>query len=642
MKIVHVVRQYYPAVGGLENVVRELASAQAAEGHKVRVVTIDRVFGAPVGEKLQPRQSVDGVEVVRVRSYGSQRYPIAAAAIKHVGDADVVHVHAIDFFFDYFAWTKLFHRRKLIVSTHGGFFHTSYAAWLKRIYFTTITRTSLVWYDMVVAVSPADRELFGRIRGRDIVCIENGVNVSAYAQASSPTPAKSILALGRLSSNKRIDSVLCFLAALRRLDPQWRLTIAGRQWDVGVESLRELSRSLHVDGAVEIIVDPSEGAIRKLMSDCSIIASASEYEGFGVAAVEGISAGLFPVLNDIPPFRDLVTRTGIGMLVDFFDAESAAADFLEKWGKIEGEYAAVRAKAMAAALEYDWSQVSRSYAEIYDSICGASTRAILGVPILVSHASPAIALLDGRITSQCRTIVAFANKHALNIAFENERFRSILRQSVVLNDGIGVDLASLILFGKAFPQNLNGTDFVPYYLDNTRHRLRIFLLGGQSAIVDRAARLLSERFTRHQIVGHHHGFFSDGEISVINGLIKQSAANVILVAMGNPKQEIWLAENLEATGAQLGFGVGALFTFMTGEVQRAPAWMRYARIEWIHRLVQEPWRLSRRYLLGIPLFIYRVIRQRFYRSRDDKFAFSLRRSSLHRLNGKGDGQQAEL
>ena len=87
-------------------------------------------------------------------------------------------------------------------------------------------------YDLVAAVSVADRELFGRIRTRDIVCIENGVNVSKFLNASSAVPVKAILALGRLSSNKRLDRLLSFLAALRRRDPQWKLTIAGRPWNV--------------------------------------------------------------------------------------------------------------------------------------------------------------------------------------------------------------------------------------------------------------------------------------------------------------------------------------------------------------------------------------------------------------------------
>ena len=615
MKIVHVVRQFYPAIGGLENGVRELASAQVAAGHRVRVITVDRVFGAAVDHALPTRDIVDGVDVVRVPFVGSQRYPIAPATICFVRDADVVHVHAIDFFFDYLAWTKPLHRKKLVVSTHGGFFHTTYAARLKQLYFHTVTRVSLAWYDTVIAISGADRKLFGQIRKDGIVCIESGVNVASYANAASSGPAKRVLALGRLSTNKRLDNLISFIAALRRRNSQWQLKIAGREWDVDVSDIAAQARTLDVRDAVEIVVSPTEDDIRTLMGQCSVIASASEYEGFGVAAVEGMSAGLFPVLSDIPTFRSLVTRTGVGMVVDFADVEAATDAFIVKWQDIEKNYQTYRAAAVkAASAYYDWQRVSEAYAGIYDTICGVTTRTILGVPIWVGAASQAVELLDTRFDRVPSTIVAFANKHALNIAFADENVRAIMRKAVVLNDEIGVDLASLLLFGKAFPQNLNGTDFVPHYLQFTQHRYRIFLLGGRPGTAERAGELLQRQLPRHQFVGCHHGYFANDQAEEVNAIIKTSRADVILVGMGNPKQEIWLAANLEATNARLGFAVGALFVFVTGEARRAPAWMRTLRIEWVHRLAQEPWRLSRRYLLGIPLFFVRILSQRFCRA----------------------------
>ena len=397
MKIVHVVRQFYPAVGGLEGVVRELASAQVAAGHHVRIVTLNRVFGATPDRVLPERDVVDGAEVVRVSFFGSTRYPIAPSAIKFVRDADVVHVHAIDFFFDYFAWTKPLHRKKLVISTHGGFFHTPYAARLKRLYFSTITRMSLAWYDGVVAVSVADRELFGRIRKRGIVCIENGVNVSKYANASSAAPTKGILALGRLSSNKRLDRLISFVAALRRRDPQWKLMIAGRQWDIDVADHRRRSpRSWHVRDAVEIVVTPDEDKVRQLMGHCSVIASASEYEGFGVAAVEGMSAGLFQLLSDIPSIPPPRHAHGRRHARRFFRCGSCGRCVHRKMARDRSRISRSRAAAVDAASAYDWQRVSQEYAEMYDHICGVTKRTILGVPVSVGTASQTVELLDAR------------------------------------------------------------------------------------------------------------------------------------------------------------------------------------------------------------------------------------------------------
>jgi len=124
MRITHVVRQFHPAIGGMENVVENLASAQRAKGHQVRIVTLDRVFNAAKPHRLPAHEWFNGFEIVRVPYFGSKRYPIALSALRHVRDADIVHVHGVDFFLDYLAWTAPFHRRKLVVSTHGGFFHT--------------------------------------------------------------------------------------------------------------------------------------------------------------------------------------------------------------------------------------------------------------------------------------------------------------------------------------------------------------------------------------------------------------------------------------------------------------------------------------------------------------------------------------
>ena len=98
---------------------------------------------------LPAARRIDGAEVVRIPFFGSTRYPLAPSVIKFIRDADVVHVHAIDFFFDYLAWTKPLHRRKLVVSTHGGFFHTPYAARLKQLYF--LRSPDFHWLGMTVS-----------------------------------------------------------------------------------------------------------------------------------------------------------------------------------------------------------------------------------------------------------------------------------------------------------------------------------------------------------------------------------------------------------------------------------------------------------------------------------------------------------
>jgi alpha-1,3-mannosyltransferase len=609
MFIVHVVRQFHPGVGGLENVVHELASAQVNTGHRVRVVTLDRLFHAVNGEKLPASDSLDGIEIERIPYFGSSRYPIALSVLRHIRDADLVHVHAIDFFFDFLAWTKPLHGRTLVASTHGGFFHTGYAAWLKRLWFATVTRLSMKSYAGIAAVSASDFERFRPVRRTGMVCIENGANVAKFHDASSGALRKSILSVGRFAKNKRLDLLIDFVRALRRYDPDWTLTIAGRPGDLTVDDLRKLVDDAGLGGAVTIVASPTDAMVNALMRSCSFLASSSDYEGFGVAAIEGMSAGLIPLLSDIPPFRRLVARTGLGMVIDYSESDIAARGLLQNLDGIASDYAEQRAACMDAAASFDWRHVCQDYAKLYYAATGETARTVLDVPVQVRTFNDAVSLIDARYEQGEGAAVAFANAHTLNVAAENPAFRLALQNALVFNDGIGVDIAGRMLYGSSFPENLNGTDFVPNYLRRTQHRYHIFLLGAKPGIAERAAHRLSVVCPKHKVVGCRNGHFDRDQVSEIADLIRCSKADILLVAMGNPKQELFIQNHLAATGCALGIGVGALFDFLAGDVPRAPVWVQRWRLEWVYRLLQEPRRLAGRYLAGNPLFLMRILSQ---------------------------------
>ena len=609
MQIVHVVRQFHPAIGGLENVVSELANAQLTSGHDVRVVTLNRVFNSPQTGRLPSNDHIAGLEIVRIPFFGSKRYPIAFSAIRYIKDADIVHVHGIDFFFDYLAWTVPLHRRKLVVSTHGGFFHTPFAAWIKRPYFHILTRLSLSWYAGVAAVSVADYALFKKIRTRGITLIENGANISKYRDASAPVPKKTLLSIGRLSSNKGLDRLIYFLAALRRFDSQWTLCIAGRPWDLPVSDLVVVAKKIGMEGYVRILATPSDATIRKVMADCSVLVSASAYEGFGLVAVEGLSAGLWPVLSAIPAFQNLIEKCGLGTILDFSNANSAAQTFLTQWPNIAANYNSHRQIAMTRAGRFAWSAVSKKYEALYDSALGTQVRSILEVPVQVKTSSEAVELLDASFDRGDPRIVIFANAHTLNAIVSDPQAGSTVSHALVFNDGIGMDIASWLLFRKPFPENLNGTDFVPHYLQRTKNSYRIFLLGAKSGVAKQTADRLAKVAQRHKIVGWEHGYTAPERAADVISQIRRSRADILLVAMGDPAQELWLNAHLKETGCRLGFGVGGLFDFVAGVVPRAPRWVRVARIEWAYRMLQEPRRLWRRYLLEMPVFLLRVSQQ---------------------------------
>jgi alpha-1,3-mannosyltransferase len=608
MRIVHVIRQFPPCIGGLENVVRDVAFAQAQHGHQVRVITLNRHFAS--GAVLEPAHEIlNGVEVVRISYKGSRRYPLAPDVLHHIKDADLVHVHAIDFFFDFLALTALWHRKPMVVSPHGAFFHTSFARRLKTLYFHTVTRVLLRFYRSVICLSQHDYELFLKIRHSGMIWWDYGIDTQKFRDGGALTPQKSIFTLSRFSINKRIDRLMDFVAALRRRDPDWTLTIAGTEWDYNEASLRDMAWRKGIDEATTILVRASDAALREQMRRSSLFASASEYEAFGIAPVEGLSAGMIPLLSDIHSYKSVVEGAKIGLNVDFDQPEAAVEAFLPYWASVKERYSEIREAAMQAAAPYDWSAVAKKFEPVYQAALGLNERRIGPISVRALTQNEAQSLLESQLETRTPLAIAYANAHSVNIAAKDEAFRHSLSRALVLNDGIGLDLASLLLFRKRFPANLNGTDFTPAFLQACRKPLRIFLLGAKPGIAEKAAKVLHAIAPQHKIVGIRHGYFTPQENDGIIRSIREAKADVILVALGNPIQELWLDRNLAETGCLLGFSVGALFDFLAGEIPRAPEWIRKARLEWVYRLIQEPTRLARRYLIGNGVFLARAIRQ---------------------------------
>ncbi len=234
------------------------------------------------------------------------------------------------------------------------------------------------------------------------------------------------------------------------------------------------------------------------------------------------------------------------------------------------------------------------------------SRNILGISVLVATTQEALTYLDGRLERRTPTCVAFFNANTSNVAAAQPRLAAVLQDFSVFCDGIGADIASWALHGSAFPENLNGTDFVPHFLRGSRHALRVFVLGGHPDVLQRAVREFQRQAPQHQYVGFHHGYFRPAEAAAIVDRIRNLQADVILVALGTPLQEFWLAEHFAATQCCLGFAVGGLLDFVSGEKPRAPLWVRRIRMEWIYRLMLEPKRMWRRYVVGNIQFLARV------------------------------------
>lgn len=206
-------------------------------------------------------------------------------------------------------------------------------------------------------------------------------------------------------------------------------------------------------------------------------------------------------------------------------------------------------------------------------------------------------------------LVAFCNAHTVNMAEASAEMVAALEGALLLNDGAGLDMAARLLSQRAFPANLNGTDFIPRFLAASSEPIRIFLLGGKPDVAEGARSALQRRYPWHRFVGTHHGYFDRARLDQFDTLLGEARPDLVILCMGQPLQEIVGRAVADRYGVVV-MAAGAFLDFASGRIERAPAWIRRLRLEWLFRLAREPRRLAHRYVVGNPLFILRVLRQR--------------------------------
>lgn len=234
-----------------------------------------------------------------------------------------------------------------------------------------------------------------------------------------------------------------------------------------------------------------------------------------------------------------------------------------------------------------------------------------GVSIANTTMGEAIDWVIERVRSDRAAILAFVNPDCLNIACVNPEYRSILKAADrVLPDGIGIRLGCRIL-GVSLRANVNGSDMFPLLCERCAEAgLSLYLLGARPGVAELAADNMRQRFPALKIAGTRDGYFGENDEPEVVEAINRSGADILLVAFGVPRQELWLWRHRDRLAPKVAMGVGGLFDFYSGRIPRAPLWMREIGLEWSWRLLQEPKRMWRRYIIGNPLFLYRVWRQK--------------------------------
>ncbi len=206
--------------------------------------------------------------------------------------------------------------------------------------------------------------------------------------------------------------------------------------------------------------------------------------------------------------------------------------------------------------------------------------------------------------------ICTTNPEFIMRAQDDEPFRRLLWDAdLCVPDGVGLLLAGRWM-KRPFPERVPGSEIVCYLAERcAENGWRLFLLGAQEGIAAQAGRVFQEKYPNLTIAGTYSGSPHLAENETIVSLINESRADVLYVAYGNPKQDMWIGRNKETLKTiRIAVGIGASLDFVTGNAIRAPRWMQKIGLEWLHRLILEPWRWRR--MLALPRFVLAVLRYR--------------------------------
>jgi N-acetylglucosaminyldiphosphoundecaprenol N-acetyl-beta-D-mannosaminyltransferase len=226
--------------------------------------------------------------------------------------------------------------------------------------------------------------------------------------------------------------------------------------------------------------------------------------------------------------------------------------------------------------------------------------------------------LEEFIQQSHHALVLNVNVNCINLAYQHQWLRQFIKDAeIVFCDGAGVMLAARIL-GHRIRQRITYADWTWQLAELAEKRgFSLYLLGAKPGIAQQAAKRLLDRFPNLQIAGCHHGYFNKKQGHPENSEVIQSInlakPNILLTGFGMPIQEKWLSENWNQIHANVALTGGAVFDYISGNLKRPPRWLNERGFEWLGRFIIDPYRLWKRYLLGNPIFIIRVIKYKLFR-----------------------------
>ena len=456
----------------------------------------------------------------------------------------------------------------------------------------------------IVAISHSTKEdliKYWKIPEEKIRVVYNGFTPPEKVETEKK---KQILYISRIEhpGKNHLNLLKAFELLPENLRKEYTLVMAGAPWS-GAETVLEYAKNSSCADRFQFTGFVESERLPELYAQSSMYIFPSHFEGFGLSLLEAMHAGLPCSCSNNSSLGEL--GKGAAELFDPAKPEDIGRAMKQILGSPAYQCELI-ARGKEKAKNFSWQKTAEGLVDVYKQ----KRAFIFGVPFFTGTMEESLETLDIFVKSKLNHPVAFINAHCLNVACTDQTYReTLLHCSEVFADGIGVRIGARSL-GFRVEENVNGTDMFPLLAQKP---YRIYLLGGAPGVAQKAmenARVLNGKA---EFVGCADGFFKEKSCSGVFAEIRELKPDIVLVAMGVPKQELWIREHLAEFPGCVIIGVGGLLDFVSGRIPRAPLWMRKSGLEWCFRLYQEPVRLFKRYIIGNPLFIIRILFRKYKR-----------------------------
>jgi exopolysaccharide biosynthesis WecB/TagA/CpsF family protein len=442
--------------------------------------------------------------------------------------------------------------------------------------------------------------------------ISNVIEPPPFTHTKADTPV--ILYVGQLIKGKGIDLLL---QALSRISIPYQCCIVGS--GNAEANLKELAAKLNLSNKLSWIgwTDDIDAYYAKAQL---VVVPSRWQEPFGLIGIEAFAHSIPVVGFDVGGISEWLKHKVNGLLARENDIAGMAKAITTLITNPEKAHQYGLAGNLMVQREYSEAGFIERFSALCQSLSVADIAggienpdpkiSIFGISFINATMSHALGLVESRIEKKIKTKFYFVNADCYNKIFIDKEYQTILAENdVIFPDGSGIKMAGKLL-GKKVLDNVNGTDMLPLLCTLAAKKgYRIFLLGAAPGVAEQMKINLQQQYPGLCICGLHHGFFAwDTAGAEVTKQINAAKPDIVLVAFGAPLQEKWISRYFTETDAWILMGVGGLFDFYSGRIPRAPLWMRRLGIEWVFRLIQEPKRMWKRYILGNPLFLYRVWR----------------------------------